>query len=83
MLLSADWSAWLLRMSRHNDAGVVMFISFSIFGLLPLAGFVAWLTVSGSSTDGRLAFMMACAVSGIALFILGFFKVRQGSGFRV
>ena len=51
-----------------------MFASFSIFGLLPLAGFVAWLTLSGSSTDSRLAFVMACAVSGVALFILGFLK---------
>lgn len=51
-----------------------MFASFSIFGLLPLAGFVAWLTLSGTSTDGHLAFAMACVVSGIALFILGFFK---------
>lgn len=54
--------------------GVVMFASFSIFGLLPLAGFVAWLTLSGSSTDSRIAFVMACAVSGVALFILGFLK---------
>ncbi|KAL8273836.1 hypothetical protein Esti_002159 [Eimeria stiedai] len=54
--------------------GLVMFLSFFLFGLLPLAGFVAWLTVSNSSTDSKLAFMMACVVSGIALFILGFFK---------
>nr|AET50747.1 hypothetical protein [Eimeria tenella] len=56
--------------------GAVMFASFSIFGLLPLAGFVAWLTLSGTSTDGHLAFAMACVVSVIALFILGFFKGR-------
>lgn len=56
--------------------GLVMFLSFFLFGLLPLAGFVAWLTVSNSSTDSKLAFMMACVVSGIALFILGFFKGR-------
>lgn len=56
--------------------GVVMFSSFLLFGLLPLAGFVAWLTLSGSSTDSKLAFVMACAVSGVALFILGFFKGR-------
>ncbi|CDJ59224.1 integral membrane protein, putative [Eimeria maxima] len=56
--------------------GAVMFASFSIFGLLPLAGFVAWLTLSGMKTDGHLAFAMACVISGIALFILGFFKGR-------
>lgn len=52
-----------------------MFAAFSIFGLLPLAGFVAWLTLSGISTDGHFAFAMACVISGVALFILGFLKV--------
>lgn len=56
--------------------GAVMFASFSVFGLLPLAGFVAWLTLSASSTDSHFAFVVACVVSGVALFILGFFKGR-------
>ncbi|OEH75906.1 integral membrane [Cyclospora cayetanensis] len=56
--------------------GAVMFTAFSTFGLLPLAGFVAWITMSGTSTDSRLAFVMACAVSGVALFILGFLKAE-------
>lgn len=80
IMVAWNYCVFILFSCVSYIAGVVMFSSFFIFGLLPLAGFVAWLTLSKTSADGKLAFAIACIVSGIALFILGFFKASSVGG---
>lgn len=59
--------------------GVVMFLSFCMFGLLPLGGFIGWEAGYGiehSRKSTEIAFLTACLVSLVTLFVLGFFKGR-------
>jgi len=55
--------------------GCTMFISFTVFGMLPIIGFVcAGALVPGLSQHGL--FLVACAITAINLFGLGAFKAR-------
>eukprot|EP00070_Physeter_catodon_P046720 XP_028353614.1 uncharacterized protein LOC114487499 [Physeter catodon] len=54
--------------------GLVMFVAFCFFGLLPLAGFIGWVASFGLHAEATTAFAMACTVSVLTLFILGFCK---------
>lgn len=57
--------------------GLVMFVSFSVFGLVPLAGFVAWVVMMGRDVSNGAAMGVASVMSLITLFILGDFKGRH------
>ncbi|CBZ50849.1 putative integral membrane protein [Neospora caninum Liverpool] len=54
--------------------GLVMFTAFCFFGLLPLAGFIGWVAAFGLGAEADMAFLMACVVSILTLFVLGFSK---------
>eukprot|EP00921_Rhytidocystis_pertsovi_P020300 GHVQ01032263.1.p1 GENE.GHVQ01032263.1~~GHVQ01032263.1.p1 ORF type:complete len:199 (+),score=26.97 GHVQ01032263.1:432-1028(+) len=65
--------------------GMVMFLSFVIFGLVPLAGFIGWEVVAGHignhiihppTAPASMGFAIATISSLVTLFILGFFKGR-------
>lgn len=56
--------------------GLVMFVSFSVFGLVPLAGFVGWVVMMGHNVSNAAAMSVACVMSLVTLFILGDFKGR-------
>lgn len=55
-----------------------MFTAFCFFGLLPLAGFIGWVAAFGLEAAPDMAFVMACFVSVLTLFVLGFSKVCGG-----
>ena len=52
-----------------------MFVSFTVFGMLPVMGFVVVPFIIPDLNDHEL-FLCACAITAVALFGLGAFKVR-------
>lgn len=65
-----------------ESRGVVMFISFICFGVMPLFAFSLWAYVAGGSNrgldeHGPQAFIAAAVLSMITLFVLGMSKVRD------
>merc|ERR1712087_59081 len=55
--------------------GVVMFCSFAVFGMIPIAGFAVVPLLLPGLTDRQL-FALACAFTALALVSLGAFKAR-------
>lgn len=53
--------------------GVIMFLSFCVFGLVPLSAFVAYI-VFFDNLDYNISFLVVFVSSMITLFILGLFK---------
>lgn len=66
---------------EYPTVGMLMFVSFGCFGLIPLAGFIAYLLLMKyfhpyrdiNTTEG---FIVTCAVTLCTLFTLGVFKAR-------
>ncbi|EGD72389.1 vacuolar iron family transporter [Salpingoeca rosetta] len=56
--------------------GLVMFLSFVAFGLVPLLSYLALSTVDFGSNKSDALFGIACAMTAVALFILGAVKSR-------
>eukprot|EP00051_Salpingoeca_urceolata_P016781 m.224981 g.224981 ORF g.224981 m.224981 type:complete len:283 (-) comp18780_c2_seq1:166-1014(-) len=54
--------------------GVVMFVAFLIFGLIPLLAYVVLATVDFDGWDPR--FFIACCLTAVALFVLGAVRIR-------
>jgi VIT1/CCC1 family predicted Fe2+/Mn2+ transporter len=53
--------------------GIVMFISFAVFGSLPILGYVIFPAIFGTLTEDQL-FFAACTVTAVVLFIMGCVK---------
>ena len=62
---------------NSRKEGVVMFLAFAFFGMLPILGFVAAPALAPSLDDAAL-FSVACMVTAVALFALGAFKASFG-----
>ena len=62
---------------NSRKEGVVMFLAFAFFGMLPILGFVAAPALAPSLDDAAL-FSVACMVTAVALFGLGAFKASFG-----
>ena len=62
---------------NSRKEGVVMFLAFAAFGMLPIVGFVAAPLLAPSLGDAAL-FSVACLVTAVALFGLGAFKASFG-----
>lgn len=59
--------------------GGVTFVSFLIFGSVPLWGYVI-ISAAGSDISTDLMFVIACILAGLTMFALGAFKVRAACG---
>lgn len=62
--------------------GVMMFVSFGAFGLIPLVGFSAYLIFAQRNGIAGVdsvheAFLVTCVLTLLTLFILGVFKVNS------
>ena len=62
---------------NSRKEGVVMFLAFAAFGMLPIVGFVAAPLLVPSLGDAAL-FSVACLFTAVALFGLGAFKASFG-----
>merc|ERR1712146_863337 len=60
--------------------GFVMFCSFAFFGMLPILGFAIVPMLDPNLTEHDL-FVVACVITGLALFCLGAFKARFNEKF--
>ena len=60
--------------------GFVMFCSFAFFGMLPILGFAIVPMLDPNLSEHDL-FMVACVITGLALFGLGAFKARFNEKF--
>lgn len=71
---SDDWKCETLK------SGLVMFISFMVFGLIPLLGYIILPSIDPdlARDEPHILFTFACVVTGIALFLLGVYKSRFG-----
>ena len=56
--------------------GLVMFLSFMAFGLIPLLAYIALSTVEFGGNNGDALFGIACAMTACALFLLGAIKSK-------
>ncbi|KOB87597.1 hypothetical protein PFDG_03767, partial [Plasmodium falciparum Dd2] len=56
--------------------GIIMFLSFAVFGIIPLSAYVAY-TVFFGYTDYTTSFLVVFISTLTTLFILGLFKVRK------
>lgn len=59
------------------NAGIVMFLSFAIFGAFPILGYVIFPSAFPEATSNQL-FGAACGVTGAVLFFLGSLKSKFG-----
>lgn len=57
-------------------SGVVMFLSFLAFGLIPLLSYIALSTIDFGGNKSGALFGIACGLTAVALFILGAVKSR-------
>jgi len=55
--------------------GVIMFSAFALFGMIPVGGFVV-VPVLLPSLDQHALFLIACAITALALFLLGAYKAK-------
>jgi len=62
--------------------GFVMFVSFALFGMVPIMGF-ALVPMLDPSLDEHSLFVVACVVTALALFGLGAFKARFNEKFYI
>ncbi|MBA7501006.1 hypothetical protein ES704_03768 [subsurface metagenome] len=56
--------------------GLVTFLSFAVFGFIPLSSYVIAQLIPALENDPTLSFIIACALTGLALFTLGALKVK-------
>ncbi len=56
--------------------GVATFLSFALFGLVPLITYVVAQLVPYLRDNPSLSFLLACILTGITLFVLGALKVK-------
>eukprot|EP00965_Chrysotila_dentata_P203694 6181890-Pleurochrysis_carterae.AAC.3 len=52
-----------------------MFSAFALFGMIPVGGFVV-VPVLLPSLDQHALFLIACAITALALFLLGAYKAK-------
>ncbi len=56
--------------------GVATFLSFAVFGFVPLITYVIAQLVPYLSTNPNMSFLLACILTGLTLFVLGSLKVK-------
>eukprot|EP00698_Gefionella_okellyi_P004968 TRINITY_DN14580_c0_g1_i1.p1 TRINITY_DN14580_c0_g1~~TRINITY_DN14580_c0_g1_i1.p1 ORF type:complete len:292 (-),score=28.87 TRINITY_DN14580_c0_g1_i1:22-897(-) len=56
--------------------GLVTFVSFVLFGIIPIAAYIIATVALGSDPRKWIAFMVACLFTGFALVLLGAWKAR-------
>lgn len=57
-------------------SGLVMFVSFLIFGLIPLLSYLAFSTINFKTNKADALFAIACVLTAVALFTLGAIKSK-------
>jgi len=56
--------------------GVVTFVSFALFGFVPLVAYVLAQLIPYLSVNPSISFLIACILTGLTLFALGSLKVK-------
>lgn len=62
------------------EKGVAMFLAFTLFGAMPLLGYVATAVLSTSTFSVPSNFVMSCLITALTLFVLGAVKSQFGEG---
>ena len=65
----------LSHLSPTDTLGLIMFCAFSVFGAMPLLGYVI-IPSSFPDLPGEVLFKAACIVTGLVLFLLGSLKSK-------
>jgi len=63
-----DESAW--------KSGLVMFLAFLTFGIVPLLSYLAFSTINFKTNRENALFAIACVLTAVALFVLGAVKSK-------